>query len=277
MKYLKWIVLSLVLLSISIIGVKMLEAAKDKVKVIMLTNMGTIELELDRTIAPKTVDNFVGLAKGTKEWKDPKTGNMVKKPFYNGLTFHRVIKDFMIQGGCPVGNGTGGPGYTFEDETYKFGDPVTGAITTPEDAYRVYTDILTPYFIKNQGDPSKIDTLLINIVQKCQNEKSPMPIMEKPYEFYYELTQSQPLKKVEGLNAKVEFGTICMANSGPNTNGSQFFIVTKKDGCDWLNGKHTVFGKVTKGMDVVQKIESVEKGASDMPVKPVIIEKITIK
>lgn len=275
MKHLKWLLLGLVI--IALIGVKMLDAEKTKVKVIMKTNQGDIELELDRTVAPKTVDNFVDLATGKKEWKDPKTGEMVKKPFYNGLTFHRVIKDFMIQGGCPLGTGTGGPGYTFEDETCNYGGPLTGKIETPEDAFRVYQEVLTPYFFKNQGNMENIDKEIMTIVQECQNQKSPAPIMTKDYEFYYEKTQTDPLKKVEGVRAKVEYGTICMANSGPNTNGSQFFIVTLKTGCDWLNGKHTVFGKVTKGMDIVHKIESVEKDAGDKPINPVIIEKIIVK
>lgn len=280
MKYSK---LYIVLIAIiCLIGVKMLDGKNekskqnDKVKVVMKTNMGSIELELDRSIAPKTVDNFVGLANGTKEWKDPQTGEMVKKPFYDGLAFHRVISDFMIQGGCPIGNGTGGPGYTFEDETYVYGDDIYGEIANPDDAYRVYTDVIVPFFQRSQQDDT-FDEELIAIITQCQQENSPAPIMTKPYEFYYEKTNSQPLKAAKGLTATVDYGTICMANSGPNTNGSQFFIVTKKEGCSWLNGKHTVFGKVTKGMDIVHKIEGVEKGANDKPVKPVIIEKVTIK
>src|SRR5579871_2995427 len=125
------------------------------------TTEGKFKAKLYADKAPKTVENFVQLADGTK------TG----KPFYDGLVFHRVIPNFMIQGGCPQGTGTGGPGYRFADEF--------------------------------KGNPHGVDRY-----------------------------------------------TICMANAGPNTNGSQFFIVTKADGCSWLNGKHTVFGKVTKGQDV---------------------------
>ena len=273
MKHIKWLMLVLTL--IILIGVKMLDAEKTKFKVIMKTNMGDIELELDREIAPKTVDNFIGLANGTKEWKDPKTGETVKKAFYNGLTFHRVIKDFMIQGGCPIGNGTGGPGYSFEDETYSYGEPLIGTIDSPENAYRIYTDVLIPYFRKNPN-PASMDSTLVSLVQECQEQKSPAPLMKNNYEFYYEKTQSKPINKITGLSASVDYGTICMANSGPNTNGSQFFIVTKKEGCNWLNGKHTVFGKVVKGMDIVHKIEDVDKDAGDKPKKPVIIEQVIV-
>jgi peptidyl-prolyl cis-trans isomerase B (cyclophilin B) len=143
----------------------------------MHTSQGPIELELFDEQAPKTVQNFKDLA---------------DKGFYDGLIFHRVIEDFMIQGGCPQGTGTGGPGYTFEDE---FNDH------------------------------------------------------------------------------KVVRGALAMANAGPNTNGSQFFIVTI-DEAPWLDGKHTVFGQVTNGMDAVDAIEGTEKGPGDKPVEDQVIEKI---
>jgi len=145
----------------------------------MHTNAGPIELELHDADAPKTVENFRKLA---------------SDGFYDGLVFHRVIEDFMIQGGCPEGTGTGGPGYTFEDE---FNDH------------------------------------------------------------------------------RVVRGALAMANSGPNTNGSQFFIVTKED-ASWLDGKHTVFGTVTGGMDTVDAIEATEKGPGDRPVQPQTIERIEL-
>ena len=145
----------------------------------MHTSQGPIELELFDEHAPKTVQNFKDLA---------------GKGFYDGLIFHRVIEDFMIQGGCPEGTGTGGPGYTFEDE--------------------------------------------IN-------------------------------------DHKVVRGALAMANAGPNTNGSQFFIVTI-EAADWLDGKHTVFGQVTSGMDTVDAIEKTEKGPGDRPVQDQVIEKVEI-
>lgn len=145
------------------------------------TNMGTFEVKLATDYAPKTSENFISLA---------------NKGFYNGLTFHRVIDNFMIQGGCPVGNGTGGPGYKIKDE------------------------------------------------------------------FSSKLLHSGP-------------GIISMANSGPNSGGSQFFITLRE--CSWLDGKHAVFGKVTKGMDVVFRIGKVKTGPNDRPIIPVVIKKITIE
>jgi cyclophilin family peptidyl-prolyl cis-trans isomerase len=144
----------------------------------MQTSEGTIGIELFDEDAPKTVANFKKLA---------------GEGFYDGLIFHRVIKDFMIQGGCPQGTGTGGPGYTFEDE---FNDH------------------------------------------------------------------------------KVERGALAMANAGPNTNGSQFFLVTTA-AAPWLDGKHTVFGRVTEGMDVVDKIEGTETDRGDRPVEDLRIESVS--
>ena len=145
----------------------------------MSTNHGDITIELFDADAPKTVQNFKDLA---------------GKGFYDGLAFHRIIKDFMIQGGCPQGTGTGGPGYTFEDE--------------------------------------------IN-------------------------------------SHKLVRGSLAMANAGPNTNGSQFFIVTL-EATPWLDGKHTVFGQVTDGMDVVDKIEGLDTDARDRPREEARMEKVTV-
>ena len=143
------------------------------------TNHGAIEIELYPEDAPKTVENFTKLA---------------GDGFYDGVIFHRVIPDFMIQGGDPTGTGTGGPGYQFEDEQNQHG---------------------------------------------------------------------------------VERGVLAMANAGPNTNGSQFFIVTA-DECPWLDGKHTVFGRVTEGMDAVDAIEKTQTGANDRPVEDQTIERVEL-
>ncbi|HZG35522.1 MAG TPA: peptidylprolyl isomerase [Gaiellaceae bacterium] len=143
------------------------------------TSEGPISFELFPDEAPKTVENFTKLA---------------RDGFYDGLSFHRVIPDFMIQGGCPRGDGTGGPGYQFEDE---FNDH------------------------------------------------------------------------------KVERGALAMANAGPNTNGSQFFVVTTA-AAPWLDGKHTVFGKITSGQDVADRIAAVERDSRDQPVDPVLIERIEL-
>ncbi|AZZ38059.1 peptidyl-prolyl cis-trans isomerase [Bdellovibrio sp. qaytius] len=159
------------------------------------TNRGTFKVTLFADKAPKTVENFVGLATGTKEFTDPKTGDKVKRPYYDGLVFHRVIKDFMIQGGCPMGTGTGGPGY-------KFGD-----------------------------------------------------------EFHPELKHNKP-------------GLLSMANAGPGTNGSQFFITTVPT--PWLDNRHTIFGEVTEGYDIVDAIGKTKTGPMDRPAEPIVINKVTI-
>ncbi len=145
----------------------------------MTTNEGTIEIELFPDDAPKTVENFTKLA---------------GEGYYDGGVFHRVIPDFMIQGGCPRGDGTGGPGYSFEDEL-----------------------------------------------------------------------NDHPVAR----------GYLAMANSGPNTNGSQFFIVTA-DACPWLDGKHTVFGRITSGQDVADRISLVERDLRDRPLEPVVIESVQL-
>lgn len=159
------------------------------------TTQGKIKIKLFADKAPKTVANFVELAQGTKEFTDPKTGKKVKRPFYDGLIFHRIIPDFMIQGGDPRGTGTGGPGYTFSDEF----------------------------------NPT------------LKHDKA---------------------------------GILSMANAGPNTNGSQFFITDKPT--PWLDGHHTVFGEVVEGIEVVHKIAHADKGANDKPLQDIVIKKVTI-
>ena len=230
-------------------------AKQDAVNVIMKTNYGNIYLELNPKIAPKTV----------------------KRPLYNGTIFHRVIKDFMIQGGDPLGTGTGGPGYTFEDECYdNSGNEITGKITDDKVALMVFQEMLLPY-IHNTKEP---DAEIKHTADECVRLQSGDPIKKHTIEYFKEKTgYDKPLKTPGKLKATVDYGSICMANSGPNTNGSQFFIVTKKEGCDWLNGKHTVFGKVTKGMDVVHKIENLKTDGHDKPLdeNKAVIEEIIVK
>jgi peptidyl-prolyl cis-trans isomerase A (cyclophilin A) len=159
------------------------------------TSMGDIVIQLFDDKAPKTVANFVGLASGTKEWTDPKTGEKVKRPLYNGTIFHRVIPGFMIQGGDPLGNGTGGPGYKFEDEF------------------------------------------------------------------------NPDLRHTKG-------GILSMANAGPNTNGSQFFITLAPT--LHLDNRHSVFGEVIKGQEVIVAIGNVSRDARDRPTKDVVLKEVVI-
>jgi cyclophilin family peptidyl-prolyl cis-trans isomerase len=242
------------------------DLTKTKQLVTMKTNQGTIQLELWPDMAPKTVANFVKLS---------------KEGFYNNTYFHRVIPDFMIQGGDPntkdttrTNDGQGGPGYTFEDECYILGAPITGEIKDDATALQLFRDVLVPY-LQTNANP---DTVLVNIANQCAKVQSGDPLKAHPIEFYLEKTGTKDMRQKE-LKAHVLYGDICMANSGPNTNGSQFFIVTAKDGAPWLDGKHTVFGKVTNGMDVVLKIQALPRDKNDNPLaeNQAIIQSITAK
>ncbi len=160
------------------------------------TTLGDFTVELFDDKAPKTVANFANLADGSKEWKHPKTGESHKKPFYDGLVFHRIIEGFMIQGGDPLGQGFGGPGYQFEDE------------------------------------------------------------------FHPDLRHDKA-------------GILSMANAGPNSNGSQFFLTLGPT--PHLDRKHSVFGRVVDGLDVVEKIGRVQTDRNDRPATPVVMNKVTIE
>lgn len=160
------------------------------------TSLGNIVCKLLEKEAPNTVANFVGLAEGSKEFVDPKTNQKAKRPFFDGLVFHRVIPDFMIQGGCPMGNGMGGPGYKFGDEFHP----------------------------------------------KLRHDKA---------------------------------GKLSMANSGPGTNGSQFFITVAAT--PWLDNRHSIFGEVVEGQDVADKISLTPRDSSDRPRTPVVLRSVRIE
>jgi peptidyl-prolyl cis-trans isomerase A (cyclophilin A) len=162
----------------------------------LTTTQGTVTVRLFPDHAPKTVRNFVELAEGGREWTDPRTGAVTKEKLYDGTIFHRVISGFMIQGGDPLGTGTGGPGYQFGDE--------------------IHPDLR----------------------------------FDKPY-------------------------LLAMANAGPGTNGSQFFITVGPT--PWLNGRHTIFGEVIGGADVVDKISHVQTAPGDRPVTDVVLQSVTIQ
>ena len=248
-------------------------ASKNPVYIIK-TSMGDIQVELFADKAPETVKNFIGLAEGTEEFTDPKTGQKTKRPFYDGLIFHRVIKDFMIQGGCPLGNGTGGPGYKFKDEIDA------KALGLDEMMAMNKTKGPHPYLmIKNKEDYQRniltplFDKMKINSQEELNQRKeelekilSSMTVKDALENMGYEYSE-------KGSPYPPERGCLAMANSGPNTNGSQFFINLVDT--DWLIGRHTVFGKVVNGMDLVDKIGSVKVGNGSKPVEDITI--ISIK
>jgi len=243
---------------------------RDNPIMIMKTTMGDVELELFADEAPNTVQNFISLAEGTKEFTDPNTKKKEKRPFYDGLIFHRVIKDFMIQGGCPFGNGTGGPGYRFDDEIDADGlgldkIPAVDDKTGPHPWLGIRSQgefqqrILMPMF-QAMGITSQEQ--LNQRKDEARKQLSELTL-KKAYEYQgYRYSSA-------GSDKPPVRGALAMANSGPNTNGSQFFINLKDT--DWLSGKHTVFGRVVKGMDVVDKIGNVAVNAQSRPLEPVRI------
>lgn len=220
------------------------------------TSMGKISVKLFAKDAPKTVANFIDLAEGKKEFTDPKTGQKVKRRFYDNLTFHRVMKDFMIQGGCPLGTGSGSPGYTFEDEINADQLGLNNInvfdaeqqphpwllVRTKEDFART---VMAPLY-KSMGISSQkeLDEHLEEMKDKLFNLTLKEAYINSGYRYNTKLKSHAP-----------ERGVIAMANTGPDTNGAQFFINLVDT--PWLTGKHTVFGVVIKGMDVADKIGSV--------------------
>ena len=234
------------------------------------TNHGDIVVRLFAKDAPKTVENFLGLAEGTKVFIDPATKHKVRKAYYNGLTFHRVVKDFMIQGGCPLGTGKGGPGYQFEDEI--------NADALGLDKMKVLDEKGQPHpwlGIRSQEDfNNTVLRPLFRLMGITTNEQ-----LAERQEEVNERVHAMSLKDAY-VNQGYKYddklkshapkrGVLAMANSGPNTNGSQFFINLADT--PWLTGKHTVFGEVVKGMDVVDRIGEVPVTSQHLPTNPVRI------
>jgi len=266
----------LILLVLMVTGWNLEAKEKKNFMCIIQTNMGNIEVELFQKNAPKTVANFMSLAEGTKEFTESKTGKKAKKPFYDGLIFHRVIKDFMLQGGCPQGNGRGGPGFSFADEIdavalgldkLKAVDPKKGPhpflmIRTKEDYHRI---IVSPIF-QSLGITSQeeLDKRKEEVADSLKSLTLKQAYENMGYSYSDKGSPHPPVR-----------GSLAMANSGPNTNGSQFFINLVDT--NWLTGKHTVFGKVIKGMDIVDKIGAVKVGTGSKPVEDVKIISIRRK
>lgn len=241
------------------------------------TSMGDIVVKLHQTATPRTVENFVSLATGSPYPDDASSDSA--KPYYDGLTFHRVMPGFMIQGGCPLGNGMGDPGYAFTDETHR-GQTVSGKIEDAKTAEFVFVELIQPHLQKYQGNsPIPLIAELFTEL-KAANSFDPL-IGHTTEEFLTALNIRGPLTTRDEVIAPVAYGTFCMANSGKNSNGSQFFIVTKKDGANWLDGLHTVFGEVISGMEIVEAIADAPKvrdarGELSLPENPVVIEHISI-
>ena len=242
---------------------------------ILTTNQGEMELELFLDAAPETVESFIGLAEGTKEFTNPKTGEKEKRPYFDGLIFHRVIKDFMIQGGCPLGTGTGSPGFTFKDE-------INGK-ALGLDMLKVLPQPQTPHPWLGVRDQASFQRTVVMPLAEKLGIKSPEEFEARRKEFeealekltLLELYEAQGYQYDEKLKSRPPVrGSLAMANSGPNTNGSQFFLNLQDT--PWLTGKHTVFGQVVKGFDILDKIGAV-KTVRDKPVEDVKILSIKRK
>jgi cyclophilin family peptidyl-prolyl cis-trans isomerase len=243
-------------------------------QVVITTSLGEIRAELYADEAPKTVANFIDLAEGRREYIDG-AGAKAKKPFYDGLIFHRVIKGFMIQGGCPLGTGGGDPGYKFADEISAKAlgldteTAIQGDGLNPQCAYMMQQfmmAVLQPAMkekgITEQTPPDerrKLGELVMADLQKVTLKQ------------FYEKLGYQYDDTLPGSHKPMR-GALAMANSGPGTNGSQFFI--NLGDTPHLAGKHTVFGQVIDGMKVVDAIGEVKVGPGDKPETPVVITSI---
>ncbi len=242
--------------------------------VVMTTNFGEVFIELFPEEAPKTTANFIGLATGERSFTEQKTGKEVRRPFYDGLTFHRVIKNFMIQGGDPKGDGTGGPGYRFANEINADALGLDKLKVLENDSPHVFLGVRS----KEDFQRTVVGPLLraMGIRSEADLEKR----MEEARKRLNDLTLKEAYKNMgyrfdEKLASRAPAkGVLAMANAGPNSNGSQFFI--NLIDTPWLAGKHTVFGKVVRGMDVIERIGETPVGAGSAPREAVRIVSIRL-
>lgn len=246
--------------------------------IVIETSAGTIEAELWPAAAPKTVKTFLALAEGKVAWVDIPAREIRETPFFDGLTFHRIIDNFMLQGGCPNGNGSGSPGFMFEDEINADGlglDKVKLFPNGPKaDPHVAILGVLGNNPVQAQQTFER--TIILPLLQKLgipTSEANKRTSEWQPKLFELTLKQvyeNQGYVYNDTLEAKgMAKYTLAMANSGANTNGSQFFINLVPN--PYLNGKHTVFGKVTKGFEVVDKLGKVKVGPGNKPLEPVKI------
>jgi cyclophilin family peptidyl-prolyl cis-trans isomerase len=254
------------------------EAAKPAAvhtRVVITTSLGTVVAELFDDEAPVTVANFLALAEGEKAFTDPNTNTEAKRPFYDGLIFHRVIKGFMIQGGCPLGQGTSGPGYKFKDE-------INAKSLGLDSEMAMVGEDLNPKCAYMQRDFMRV-VLRPKMEAMGITQESTMEQKQKAFDAVLKEARAMSLQDFyEKLgysydnslapSHKPMRGMLAMANSGPGTNGSQFFI--NLGDTPHLAGKHTVFGKVVTGMEAVDAIGNVAVGEGDRPTVPVVIQSI---
>lgn len=247
--------------------------------VVMKTSHGDISIEMLEKSAPETVKNFIGLAEGTKEFTNA-AGEKVKKPFYDGLIFHRVIDDFMIQGGRPSEPGNRGPGYAFKNEI--------NANSLGLDKMKAFDENKKPHEYLVVYPQQKIQKMLIQPITKRLKITTKEELDARQEELKAELDKSMENLTIKQLyensgysyddtltSHPMKRGYLAMANAGPGTNGSQFYINLKDN--RYLDGKHTVFGKVIEGMDIADKIGKVETGSRDAPLEPIKIISIRLK
>lgn len=233
---------------------------KKGIYAVMETTKGSMVLELFYDRAPKTVQNFIDLAQGEKEFIGV-DGTKQKKPFYNGLSFHRVIPGFMIQGGCPKGDGTGGPGYNFEDEinAVSLGLDKIKIKEAPSYGRYLRNSVIVGMGIKTQEELEKRIAEAEQNLKKAE-ELSVLEVLHRNgYRYNEVLTSAKPVK-----------GSLAMANAGPNTNGSQFFI--NQVDTPHLEGLHTVFGHLVSGESVLNQIVT-DGNAKTIINKVVILDK----
>jgi peptidyl-prolyl cis-trans isomerase A (cyclophilin A) len=233
------------------------------------TSSGDVYVELFKSAAPMTVENFLELAEGRREFVDPHTHEKALRPFYDGLIFHRVIKEFMIQGGCPEGTGNGGPGYYFEDEINAESLGLDKEKAVNRKCPHKWLIIRSKREFNEKVVKPFLSRMNINSQEELEAREKEVVRQVKTLTLtdVYELMGYRYRNDLKSL--KPEKGVLAMANSGPNSNGSQFFINIKDT--PWLTGKHTVFGKVIQGMEVVEALGAVEVDKLMRPVAPVTI------
>ena len=244
--------------------------------VVVRTSLGEIRIELFPTEAPGTVAKFIVLAEGKKEFRDATTGEMLKRPFFDGLVFHRVIKGFMIQGGCPRGDGSGGPGYQFEDE-------ISARALGIDEIMALEGDRVHPWVLLGVQSQQQLGEMIQGALYEKLGIRSKEDHAAKRSQIDSALKKLTIGDVYRGMGYRYDDsreshapvrGSLAMANAGPNTNGSQFFINLRDT--PELTGKHTVFGRVVEGMDVVDRIGEVAVGAQARPLEDVEILSIRL-